>query len=86
MNWENYLDDNQGRFLEELKDFLRIPSISSLPEHMNDVMAAGKWVAQRMETAGIENIEILPTDGHPVVYGDWLHAPSKADDFDLWAF
>ncbi len=96
-NWESYLADNQDRFLEELKDFLRIPSISSLPEHANDVLDAGKWVTKRMASAGIENIEILPTDGHPVVYGDWLHAPNKptiliyghfdvqpVDPLDLW--
>ncbi|MEM7334817.1 MAG: dipeptidase [Chloroflexota bacterium] len=76
-NWESYLANNQDRFLEELKDFLRIPSISSLPEHTQDVMEAGQWVADRMKQAGIENIEILPTEGHPVVYGDWLHAPGK---------
>lgn len=76
-NWQNYLQQNKERFLEELLDFLRIPSISALPEHAPDVQRAAGWVAQRMKAAGIEHVEILPTGGHPVVYGDWLHAPGK---------
>lgn len=74
MSWQTYLSENQGRFDEELLDFLRIPSISALPEHAGDVQKAAEWVAQRMAQAGIENVAILPTAGHPVVYGDWLHA------------
>jgi acetylornithine deacetylase/succinyl-diaminopimelate desuccinylase-like protein len=76
-NWESYLEQNKERFLEELFDFIRIPSISALPEHAKDVQQAGEWVAKRMTAAGIENVQILPTGGHPVVYGDWLHAPGK---------
>jgi len=72
-----YLDGNQDRFLEELLDFLRIPSISALPERAGDVARAGEWVAQRLNSAGAENVEVLPTSGHPVVYGDWLHAAGK---------
>lgn len=76
-SWQQYLNDNQPRFVEEMLAFLRIPSISSLPEHAADVQAAAEWVAKRMEQAGIEHVEILLTAGHPVVYGDWLHAPGK---------
>jgi acetylornithine deacetylase/succinyl-diaminopimelate desuccinylase-like protein len=75
--WQDYLDTNNARFIEEMLDFLRIPSISSLPENAADVRKAGEWVMQRMQTAGIENIEMMETGGHPVVYGDWLHAPGK---------
>jgi len=75
--WQDYLKKHQGRFLEELQDFLRIPSISALPDHRSDVENAGQWVAQRLTNAGIEHVEVLPTEGHPVVYGDWLHAPGK---------
>lgn len=75
--WETYLDENQDRFLEELLDFLRIPSISALPEHAEDVQQAAEWVAERLKTAGVEGVRILPTGGHPVVYGEWLHAPGK---------
>ena len=77
MSWQKYLSDNDARFVEEMLEFLRIPSVSSLPQHAADVQAAGEWVAKRMLAAGIENVEIMPTGGHPVVYGDWLHAPGK---------
>lgn len=76
-HWETYLAENQDRFVAELIDFVRIPSISSLPEHTADVQRAGEWVAARLQTAGLENIEIMPTAGHPVVYADWLHAPGQ---------
>ena len=75
--WETYLEENQGRFTEELLDFLRIPSVSALPAHAADVQRAAEWVAARVTAAGLENAQILPTGGHPVVYADWLHAPGK---------
>jgi len=75
--WEVYLEDNRPRFIEALFEFLRIPSISALPEHAEDVQRAGQWVADRLQGAGAENVQIMPTGGHPVVYGEWLHAPGK---------
>jgi acetylornithine deacetylase/succinyl-diaminopimelate desuccinylase-like protein len=96
-DWKQYLVDNQDRFLAELFEYLRIPSVSSLSEHAGDVVRAAEWVADRFKAAGIENVEIMPTGGHPVVYGDWLHAPRNptvliyghfdvqpVDPFDLW--
>lgn len=76
-DWETYLTRNRDRFLDELTEFLRIPSISSLSEHRGDVERAARWVKERLEAAGIESVGILATGGHPVVYGDWLHAPGK---------
>jgi acetylornithine deacetylase/succinyl-diaminopimelate desuccinylase-like protein len=75
--WKNYLAANQDRYLKELLEFLSIPSISSLKEHKADVAKAAEWVAARLQAAGIENVQVLPTGGHPVVYGDWMHAPDK---------
>ena len=75
--YQSFLRSNEERFLDELLDFLRIPSISALPERAGDVARAGDWVAQRLTAAGVENVELLPTGGHPVVYGDWMHAPGK---------
>ncbi|MFZ5926439.1 MAG: dipeptidase [Acidobacteriota bacterium] len=72
-----YIRANSGRFLEELKDFLRIPSISTDPERAGDVARAAQWVADKLRAAGLENIEIIPTSRHPLVYADWLHAPGK---------
>src|SRR4051794_27333575 len=75
--WQEYLETNNDRFVQELVEFLRIPSISSLSENSGDVQRAGEWVADRLRAAGVEHVEILPTAGHPVVYGDWLQAPGK---------
>lgn len=77
MDWSDYLDAHQARFVDELVDFVRIPSVSAAPAHIPDVVAAGEWVVRRLQAAGMENVRLMPTDGHPVVYGDWLHAPSK---------
>jgi acetylornithine deacetylase/succinyl-diaminopimelate desuccinylase-like protein len=76
-DWQTYLQQEQPRFVQEFLDFCRIPSISSLPEHAEDVRAAARWVATRVRAAGMENVEILETGGHPMVYADWLHAPGR---------
>ena len=72
-----YARQNQSRFVNELKDLLRIPSISTLTEHKGDVRRAAEFVAADMKHIGLENIEIIPTGGHPLIYADWLHAPGK---------
>jgi acetylornithine deacetylase/succinyl-diaminopimelate desuccinylase-like protein len=72
-----FVENNQERFLEELKEFLRIPSISTLPEHRPDIDRAATFVADSLRRAGMENVEIIPTDKHPLVYADWIHAPGK---------
>lgn len=77
MDWKSYLDQHQSRFVEEFVEFCRIPSISSLPENAEDVRRAARWVADRVVAAGMENVEILETGGHPMVYADYLHAPGK---------
>ena len=98
MAWKDYLDAQQTRFVAELLDFVSIPSVSASDAHIADVVQAGTWVMDRMAAAGVENIRMHPTEGHPVVYGDWLHAgPEKptvliyghfdvqpAEPFDLW--
>jgi acetylornithine deacetylase/succinyl-diaminopimelate desuccinylase-like protein len=76
-NWEAYLEKHKESFLDELLEFLRIPSISALPGHAGDVQKAAQWVETRMKAAGIESVRVMPTGGHPVVYGEWLHAPGK---------
>lgn len=75
MNWKEYLHEHQGSVVDELLSFIRIPSVSALPAHAGDVAAAADWVRARLQAAGLEHVRILPTAGHPVVYGDWLHAP-----------
>ncbi len=73
----SYARGNQQRFLNELKDLLRIPSISTLDEHKSDVQSAADFVADDLRRIGMENVEVIPTKGHPLVYADWLHAPGK---------
>src|SRR6476660_4692018 len=73
----DYARQNQQRFLSELKDLLRIPSVSTLPDHKNDVQRAAEFVADEMKRIGMEHVEVIPTSGHPLVYGDWLHAAGK---------
>ena len=72
-----FVERNRDRLLDELKDFLRIPSVSTLPEHVGDVRRAAEFVASSLTTAGLENVEIIATAKHPLVYADWLHAPGK---------
>ena len=73
----DYARQNQQRFLKELKDLLRIPSISTLEQHQADVQKAAEYVAHDLGRIGMENVEIIPTKGHPLVYADWMHAPGK---------
>lgn len=91
-----YARTQRERFLQELQEFVTIPSISTLSEHKGDMETAAEWVANQMRAVGLENVSILPTagdassrtprnsnirrddtSGHPVVYGEWLHAPNK---------
>ncbi|WP_028612249.1 dipeptidase [Paenibacillus harenae] len=77
MSYETYFQNKRERHLEELNEFLTIPSISALSEHKQDMIKAAEWVAAKLETAGLEKIEIIPTDGHPIVYAEHIHAPGK---------
>ena len=72
-----WVDANSARLLDELFQLIRIPSISTLPEHAGDVARAAQFTADALKTAGLENIEIIPTERHPLIYADWLHAPGK---------
>src|SRR5882762_9860144 len=92
-----FVAQNRARLLDELKALVRIPSISTAPEHAGDVQRAAQFTADALRTAGLENVEIIPTAKHPLVYADWLHAPGKptvlcyghydvqpADPLELW--
>ena len=75
---ETYLQNAKKRQLDELSDWLRIPSISTLLQHKADVERAAGWLAQKMTAIGLQNVEIIEAGGHPIVYGDWLHAGNDA--------
>ena len=70
-----FAQQNQARFLEELKALLRIPSVSTLPEHKADVRHAAEFLVAELKRIGMENVRLIETSGHPLVYADWLHAP-----------
>src|SRR4051794_13730944 len=74
----DYVDRERDRIVSTLLDWLRVPSISAQPEHAGDVQTSAEFAADRLTEAGFEHVEILPTDGHPAVYGDWLHAGPDA--------
>jgi acetylornithine deacetylase/succinyl-diaminopimelate desuccinylase-like protein len=73
----DFINVNRDRYVEELKQYLAIPSISALPQHAPDVRRAADWTADALRGAGLENVRLIDTPGNPVVYGDWLHAPGK---------
>jgi acetylornithine deacetylase/succinyl-diaminopimelate desuccinylase-like protein len=73
-----YAHQNRERFLEELKEFLAIPSISTSPDHAADIQRAAEWVAGQLNSLGMEKVQIMPTGGHPVVYGEQLNAGQDA--------
>jgi acetylornithine deacetylase/succinyl-diaminopimelate desuccinylase-like protein len=72
-----YARQNHPRFLHELKALLRIPSVSTLPEHKGDCHFAAEVLAAELSRIGMENVRIIETEGHPLVYADWLHAEGK---------
>ena len=71
---ETHLEATRDQRMATLLDFLRIPSVSTLPEHAPDVQRAARWLADALEAAGVEHVDVAQTGGHPIVYGDWLHA------------
>jgi len=70
---ERYLADNKDRFVRELLDFLKIPSVSAISTHNGDTRKAGEWVRDQLNAAGVK-AELVETEGHPIVYGEWTKA------------
>jgi acetylornithine deacetylase/succinyl-diaminopimelate desuccinylase-like protein len=68
---------NQPRFLDDLKALLRVPSVSTLPEHKQDCRKAAEMLAGDLKLVGMENVKLIETTGHPLIYADWLHAAGK---------
>ena len=95
--WKDYQEQHKDRFLNELLELLRIPSISARSEHKEDMTRCAEAVKQRLLEAGADSVTIYPTDGHPVVYGEKMIDASKptilvyghydvqpADPLELW--
>jgi acetylornithine deacetylase/succinyl-diaminopimelate desuccinylase-like protein len=72
----DFINVNRDRYIEEMKRYLAIPSISALPEHKGDVRTCAEWTADEMRRIGLQNVRLEETPGHPVVYGEWLGAPN----------
>jgi acetylornithine deacetylase/succinyl-diaminopimelate desuccinylase-like protein len=72
-----YASENYARFLDDLKALLRIPSISTLPEHQGDCLKAAETLAAELKRIGMEHVRLIETEVHPLVYADWLHASGK---------
>jgi acetylornithine deacetylase/succinyl-diaminopimelate desuccinylase-like protein len=70
----DFIDTNRDRYVGELKHYLAIPSISALPEHVEDVKQCAQWTVDELWRVGLENVRLIETAGNPVVYADWLHA------------
>src|SRR5512141_1976919 len=73
-----YLDENYDRLQNELIELLRIPSISHDSKYKAEMDNAAEWLAQKLRSMGVNNVEILPTEGHSVVYGEWLNGGDSA--------
>ncbi len=71
-----YIDEHKDRFLQELFGLIRIPSVSSVPEHKEDMLKAAEYWRKSLREAGCDRIEIFPTDGNPIVYGEKIIDPS----------
>jgi len=75
--WKDYQQKNKDRFLSELLELLRIPSISARSEHKPDMQKCAEAVKQRLLEAGADKAEIFQTPGHPIVYGEKIIDPKK---------
>lgn len=72
-----YIESHRDQYLKELSELLSIPSVSTSKEHIPDIRRCADWVAGHMRSIGLQRVEVFPTPGHPVVYGEWLGAPGR---------
>lgn len=72
-----FANQHQQKFIEELKHILRIPSISTLPQHREDIIRMSEWLKVHFMEIGLNKVQILPTKGHPILYGEWTNAKNK---------
>ena len=73
--WKEYQEKNQERFLQEMMDLLRIPSVSARSEHKDDMLNCAEAVKKSLLNAGCDKAAVMPTNGHPVVYGEKIIDP-----------
>ena len=93
----SYTDAHFNQYVDELIEFLRIPSVSTDPDHAGDVRAAASWLADHLNALGMQNVDIMETPGYPIVYAEYMVDQSKPtilvyghydvqppDPLDLW--
>jgi acetylornithine deacetylase/succinyl-diaminopimelate desuccinylase-like protein len=93
----DFINLHRDRYVDELKAYLAIPSISALPAHHGDVVRCAEWTAEELTRIGLGNVKLIDTPGNPVVYGEWLGAAGAptilfyghydvqpVDPLDLW--
>ncbi len=94
---KTYITENKERFLDELMEFLRIPSVSANPDYKDEVVRCAEWLKSKLLASGCDQVTIYPTDGHPIVYGEKIIDPAlptvlvyghydvqPADPLELW--
>jgi acetylornithine deacetylase/succinyl-diaminopimelate desuccinylase-like protein len=80
-----YAQQNRERFLADLKEIVAIPSVSMQDEHKDDMVRAAEWLAAHLTKLGMDNVQILPTGKHPVVFAEWMKAGQGCPDrAGLW--
>ncbi|MDG1238721.1 MAG: dipeptidase [Flavobacteriales bacterium] len=94
---QDYINNNKERFLEELFEFIKIPSVSADKKFKNDVLKAAGFLEQNLKDIGVDSVEVFPTEGHPIVYGEKIidenlptvlvyghYDVQPADPYELW--
>ncbi|MDR3574956.1 MAG: dipeptidase [Anaerolineaceae bacterium] len=98
INALQYAHEHRDRFLEDLQEFLKIPSVSTDPAHQSDMILAAEWLVQKLKSMGVQKTQLFPTQKHPIVYGEYMVAGQSAptvliyghydvqppDPLDLW--
>ena len=72
-----YAQTHGQRFVKELRELVRFPTVSAQPEHVDDLKQCAAWLGSHLRQIGLENVQIVPTSRHPLVYAEWRHAPGR---------
>jgi acetylornithine deacetylase/succinyl-diaminopimelate desuccinylase-like protein len=72
-----YARSRSPKFVSELKEFVRFPSVSSQPERAGDIKRCARWLAKHLQQIGLKHVRIIPTRGNPIVYASWQRAPGR---------
>jgi len=80
-----YIDNNNDKFLDELVEFLKFPSVSKRERNKKDVLDWANWLKDNIISSGFEKVEVIETSGHPIVYAEWLGAGDRCtNSTNIW--